>query len=83
MMQKMAAPKLFRKTNGDHYQYLYAVYEGDKVTWLTLIDQADLLDARKNTLEEFEEMIFNENWNEDINTPCIVNGQRVEIKRNQ
>ncbi len=53
----MAAPKLFTK-KGDHYQYLYAVYEGDKVTWLTLIDQTGLHDA-KNTLEEFEEMIFN------------------------
>ena len=41
------APKLFTKTNGDHYQYLYAVYEGDKVTWLTLIDQTDLHDAKK------------------------------------
>ena len=52
----MAAQKLFRKTNGVH---LYAVYEGDKVTWLTLIDQTDLHDA-KNTLDEFEEMIFND-----------------------
>ena len=77
----MAAPKLFRKTNGEHYQYLYAVYEGDTVTWLTLIDQADLRDARKDTRQEFEDMIFNGSWSEDINTLCAVNEQRVEIKK--
>ena len=44
---KNGCAKIIYKNKRDHYQYLYAVYEGDKVTWLTLIDQTDLYDAKK------------------------------------
>jgi hypothetical protein len=81
----MAAPKLFRKRTGDYIQYICAVYEGDVVRWTRLSDnQADLeVDGIKNTREEFEGMIYNKNWEEDVNTMVTVSGNRIQIKTNQ
>jgi hypothetical protein len=69
----MVVSKLYRKkTNGNYH-------DGDTVRWLDLVDQAELHNEKKDTIKEFENIIDNGGWEEDINTAVIKDEDKIKI----
>lgn len=76
----MVISKLYRKKTNGNYHYIYATYDGDTVRWLDLVDQAELHNEKKDTIEEFENVIYNGGWEEDTNTAFTKDEHKIKIK---
>ena len=70
----MVIPKLFKNKDKDYL--IYAVNIDHNVIWCKLV--GDKLEAENRMSKaEFENMLYNQGWEQDINTPITIHDGKV------
>jgi hypothetical protein len=70
----MVIPKLFRNKNKDYL--IYAVNIDHNVIWCRLVHDK-LEPENRMSKVEFENMLYNQGWEQDITTPITIHGGKV------
>jgi len=70
----MVIPRLFRNKNKDYF--IYAVNVDHDVIWCRLAHDKLEPETRSSKVE-FEDMLYNQGWEQDMNTPITIHGDKV------
>ena len=70
----MVIPKLFRNKNKNYL--IYAVNIDHNVIWWKIVHDR-LEPENRMSKAEFENMLYNQGWEQDINTPIIIHDGKV------
>lgn len=70
----MVIPNLFRNKNKDCL--IYAVSMDHDVIWCKLVHD-NLEPETRSSKVEFEDMLYNQGWEQDINTPIWIHDDKV------
>ena len=70
----MVIPRLFRNKNKDYF--IYAVNMDHDVIWCRLTHDKLEPETRSSKVE-FEDMLYNQGWEQDMNTPITIHGDKV------